>query len=169
MANSVNLLIFGAGGYGQVVKELAERTGKFNRVDFLDDNSPIAIGKINEYEKFLKDYPYAIIAIGNPEIREKLFKEIDIHGFEFINIISNNSNISDSAKIGRGCVVEPFVTVSANSVIGNGVFLCAGSVVGHNCVVNDFCQIDYNGVVSVGAEVPSKTKVVANSVFHKKA
>lgn len=167
MANSVSLLIFGAGGYGQVVKELAGETGKFNAIEFLDDNSPLAIGKICESKKFLKDFPCAIIAIGNPEIRQKLFREIEEIGFEIVNIISDKSCISSSAKIGKGCVIEPFVTVSANSTIGNGVFLCAGSAVGHNGAVNDFCQVDYNGVVSVGATVPSKTKVVAGSVYNK--
>jgi len=49
------------------------------------------------------------------------------------------------------------------------VFLCAGSVVGHNSVVNDFCQIDYNGVVSVSAAVPSKTKIVAGTVYRNQA
>lgn len=167
MADSINLLIFGAGGYGQVVKELAEATGKFNRIEFLDDNSPLAIGKISDSKKFLKEFPNAIVAIGNPDTREKLFKEAEELGFKLVNIISDKSNISLSAKIGKGCVVEPFVTVSANSVVGNGVFLCAGSVIGHNCTVNDFCQIDYNGIVPVGAEVPSKTKVIAGSVYRK--
>jgi len=81
MANSVNLLILGAGGYGQVVKELAEATGKFNRIEFIDDNSPLAIGKISESKKFLKEFPNVIIAIGNPDIREKLFKEVEDIGF----------------------------------------------------------------------------------------
>lgn len=166
MANSVNLLIFGAGGYGQAVKELAEEVGEFNRIEFLDDNNPLAIGKISECKEFVKDFPYAIIAIGNPETREKLFKKIEEIGFKLVNIISDKSRISLSAIIGKGCVVELNVTVSANSKIGNGVFPCAGSVVGHNSVVNDFCQVDYNGVISVGAEVPLKTKVVAGSVYN---
>ena len=167
MANYGNLLIIGAGGYGQTVKELAEGTGEFNRIEFLDDNNSLAIGKIIDAKMFLKNFPYAIIAIGNSETREKLYKDFEEFGFKIINIIADKSYIAPSAKIGSGCVIEPFVSISANSAIGNGVFLCAGSAVGHNSVVNDFCQIDYNGVVSVGAEVPVKTKVFAGSVFRK--
>lgn len=167
MAISVNLLIFGAGGYGRVVKELAESTRKFGRIEFLDDDNPSAIGKISEAGKFIKEFPCAVIAIGNPEIRQKLYKKIEEIGFEIVNIISGKSYISSSAKMGKGCVIEPFATVSANSVIGNGVFLCAGSAVGHNGEVGDFCQIDYNGVVAVGVAVPAKTKVNACLVYHK--
>ena len=167
MANSVNLLIFGAGGYGHVVKEIAEAAGEFNRIEFLDDNSSIAIGKISESKAFLNDFPYAIISIGQPDIREKLFKQTEEQGYKFVNIISDKSYISPSAKIGKGCVIEPNVTICANSIIGNGVFLCAGSAIGHNTFVDDFCQVDYNGVVSAGTTVPSKTKIIAGSVYCK--
>ena len=167
MANFGNLLIVGAGGYGQAVKDLAEESGEFSRIEFLDDNSPLAIGKISEGKKFKEEFPFAIIAIGNPEMREKLFQEIDKLGYQFVNIISKQSYIASSAKIGKGCVLEPNVSVCANSVLGNGVFLCAGCAVGHNSIVRDMCQIDYNGVVSAGALVPQGTKVAAGSVFCK--
>ena len=167
MANYGNLLIFGAGGYGQVVKELAVETGKFNKIEFIDDNNPLAISKVSESEKYLKEFSCAIIAIGNPEVRQKIYNEIKQIGFEIVNIMSDKSYVSSSAKIGKGCVIEPFVTVNANSTIGNSVILCAGSVVGHNSVVDDFCQIDYNGVVSVNASVPAKTKICASTVYLK--
>jgi len=167
MANYRNLLIIGAGGYGQAVKDLAEKSGRFPRIEFLDDNSPLAIGKISEGEKFIEEFPFAIIAIGNSETREKLFHGFCKLGFQFVNIISEHSHIASSAKIGKGCVIEPNVSVGANSVIGNCVFLCAGSVAGHDSIIRDMCQIDYNAVVSVGTEVPWRTKVTAGSVFCK--
>ncbi len=160
-------MIIGAGGYGQVVKELAEETGEFLRIEFLDDNSSLAIGKISDAEKFLNDFPYAIIAIGNSEIRAELFDNFNKLGFRFANIICARSYIARSAKMGKGCIIEPNVSVGANSVIGDGVILCAGCAVGHNGIVHDMCQIDYNAVVSVGAEVPLRTKVAAGMVFRK--
>lgn len=45
----MKLLIIGAGGYGHLVKEIAVLNG-YEIVDFLDDNSPLAIGKVNELE-----------------------------------------------------------------------------------------------------------------------
>ena len=44
-----NLLILGAGGHGRVVKETAVAMGNFDRVDFLDDHSELAIGKCEDY------------------------------------------------------------------------------------------------------------------------
>lgn len=41
------LVILGAGQYGFVVKEVAETMCCFIEIDFLDDYSEIAIGKLN--------------------------------------------------------------------------------------------------------------------------
>ena len=48
-----SLLIIGAGEYGQVIKEIAELNG-FEKIEFLDDKNPIAIGKINQLETIQK-------------------------------------------------------------------------------------------------------------------
>lgn len=41
-----NLLILGAGQYGDVAKEMAEAMGCFGKIDFLDDNNELVIGKM---------------------------------------------------------------------------------------------------------------------------
>ena len=46
-----SILIIGAGGHGQVVAEIAEDCG-YLKIAYLDDNSDLAIGKINEMDKF---------------------------------------------------------------------------------------------------------------------
>ena len=51
-----NLLILGAGQYGRVVKETAEAMGCFGKISFLDDNSPLALGKLDEYSRFAGKY-----------------------------------------------------------------------------------------------------------------
>ena len=77
-----NLLIIGAGQYGQVAREIAESMNCFDKISFLDDNNPKAVGKMADYEKFVMDYEYAIVAIGNSALRleftEKLRKESEI-------------------------------------------------------------------------------------------
>lgn len=43
-----NLLILGAGEFGHVVKEIAEDIGIFDKIDFLDDFNPLAIGRFDD-------------------------------------------------------------------------------------------------------------------------
>lgn len=54
-----NLLIVGAGDYGQIAHEIAEAMGVFEKIDFLDDKNDIAIGKVSEIEKYSGEYSYS--------------------------------------------------------------------------------------------------------------
>ena len=40
----MKLLIIGAGGYGQLVREIAELTEEYEQIDFLDDAYEEAVG-----------------------------------------------------------------------------------------------------------------------------
>lgn len=159
-----NLLILGAGGYGHVVREIAEDSGIFDKIDFLDDSSPLAIGKFGDAEKFLKGYPNAVVALGNAELRLGYIEKLRAAGFQIPAIISPKAYVSKSAKIGNGTIVEPFSAVNANSEVGIGVLLRCGSVIDHNAKVGDFCYIDCGVVVKANNSVGFKIKIAANSV-----
>lgn len=162
-----NLLILGAGGYGHVVREIAEDSGIFDKIDFLDDSSPLAIGKFGDAEKFLKGYPNAVVALGNAELRLGYIEKLRAAGFQIPAIISPRAYVSKSAKIGNGTIVEPFSAVNANSEVGIGVLLRCGSVIDHNANVGDFCYIDCGVVVKANNSVGFKIKIAANSVVEK--
>lgn len=162
-----NLLILGAGGYGHVVREIAEDSGIFDKIDFLDDSSPLAIGKFGDAEKFLKGYPNAVVALGNAELRLGYIEKLRAAGFQIPAIISPRAYVSKSAKIGNGTIVEPFSAVNANSEVGIGVLLRCGSVIDHNAKVGDFCYVDCGVVVKANNSVGFKIKIAANSVVEK--
>ena len=158
----MKLLIIGAGGYGRLVKEIAEMTG-FSKVDFLDDNSPLAVGKVDELERIEEEYDGSIVAIGNPEIKEKIYRRLK----KPTTIIHLTAVVSKTAIIGTGCVVEANAVINCEAVVKDGSFICAGAVVNHNSVVGEFSQIDCNSVVAMGAEVPKGHKVESCTVFRK--
>lgn len=160
-------MILGAGGYGHVVREIAEDSGIFDKIDFLDDSSPLAIGKFGDAEKFLKGYPNAVVALGNAELRLGYIEKLRAAGFQIPAIISPKAYVSKSAKIGNGTIVEPFSAINANSEVGIGVLLRCGSVIDHNAKVGDFCYIDCGVVVKANNSVGFKMKIAANSVVEK--
>ena len=156
----MKLLIIGAGGYGQMVKEIAELNG-YEKVDFLDDNAPEAIGKISELENLEGKYDGSIVAIGNPKLREKIkVKKGTI-------LIHPTAVVSPSATVADGCVIEAGAVISANAEVKRGSFICAGAVVNHNSVIESFCQIDCNAVIAVGSIVPSGIKVKSCTEYRK--
>ena len=76
-----NLLILGAGQYGMVANEIARTMKSYDSIDFLDDNNPDAIGKLNEFERFRKAYDSAVVAIGNAELRLSFLDKLKGAGF----------------------------------------------------------------------------------------
>lgn len=158
----MKLLVIGAGGYGRLVKEIAESTG-YEIVDFLDDNSTLAVGKIAELEVIEDKYDGSIVAIGNPEIKEKIYRRLK----HAVSLVHPSAVVSKTAIIGNGCVIEAQAVVNSEAVVKDGSFVCAGAIVNHNSIVNEFCQIDCNAVVAMGAEVPKGHKVESCTVFKK--
>lgn len=158
----MNLLIIGAGGYGLLVKEIAG-LACFSKVDFLDDNSSLAIGKIDEIEEIEDRYDGSIVAIGNPKIKEKIFRRLK----KSTTIIHPTAVVSKSAQIGVGCVIEANTVINSEAVVKDGSFICTGAVVNHNSIVNEFCQVDCNAVGVMGAEVPKGHKVESCTVLKK--
>ena len=164
-----NLLILGAGQYGTVVKEIAKSMECFEKIDFLDDTFGIgetegnyheqAIGKLSDCEKFLPDYSYAIVAIGNSETRKTWTEKLLEEGYKIPVLVSPKAFVGNTAQLRYGVVVEPMAVVHENVAVGIGTFISAGAVVNHNSFVADYCHIDNNAVVMRGALVPSMTYV----------
>jgi UDP-3-O-[3-hydroxymyristoyl] glucosamine N-acyltransferase len=160
-----NLLILGAGQFGLMVKEIAESMSCFDKIDFLDDNNEIAVGKLADYEKFAFEYRYAVVAIGNPEIRLSYIQKLAEACFIVAVIASPQAYIASSAQIMKGSIIEPMAVVQVNSVVAIGSIISSGAVVRHNAFVGDVCHVDCNAVVMSGSIVPAKTKIEACSVY----
>ena len=159
-----NLLIVGAGQYGQMVFEIAQAMACFDRIAFLDDNHPDAIGRTSEYARFTDEFTDAVVALGNPDLRLSLLKKLAQH-YSLPSIRHPQSTVMPSAEIANGCVIEPQAVVHAHAVIGTGCLISAGAVINHNAVLDEGCHIDCLAAVPARAHVPHKTKVPIGCVF----
>lgn len=159
------LLILGAGQYGSVVYEIAEAMCCYDKIDFLDDKNPIAIGKLQDYVKLTEIYASVIVAIGNPELRLEYIEKLKKAGYKIATLIHPTAYVSPSCNLGIGCVVEPLAVIHANTVVETGCLISAGALVNHNAVVNSGCHVDCGSVVAARGVVPAKTKILANTLF----
>lgn len=158
-----SLLIIGAGEYGQLVKELAESCG-YNKIDFLDDKSPLAIGMVSEAKKWKNVYTEFIVAIGNPDIREKIVESLE-EIFRLATLVHPSAYVSKSAIIENGCIVEPNVVIQSAAMLGKACIVNAGAVINHNSMITAYSQMDCNAVVAARAFVPKGTKVMSGTVW----
>lgn len=159
----MNLLIYGSGGVG---KDVADLAWKINEVDqrwkniyFIDDvrQEEIYYGlKILKFEQALsyKENSECVIGLGEPEEREKLFYKCKENGFHMATLIHPTANIAKSVKLGEGVIILSFTSLTAGAVIGDNVFIQALSVIGHDIQIGNHSVIGVNvtpgGYVKIG-------------------
>lgn len=156
-----NLLVIGFGTYASVVKEIAEAMNRFGKVSFLDDGIKTGqvIGKFSDYEKFSKEYNYAICALGNTDLRREWTHKLENAGYKVPVLVHPKSYVSPSAQMMNGTIIEPMAVVHSNTIINTGCIISAGAVVNHNCTVGSFCYVNCNAILGTGTVLKDGTKV----------
>lgn len=160
----MNILLIGNGGHGKVVEEVSKDCG-YEKIAFLDDNSVEAIGKIEELEKFVDEFEYAFVAIGNNKLCGELMHRLEEAGYKVPVLIHSSAYVSSMAKIGKGTVIEPKAIINANTVIERGCIISVGSIIDHDVKIGECCHINSGAIVKAGAEVNSYIKVEAGKVI----
>lgn len=142
-----NLLIWGAGGHGRVILDIARAMGTFGRIAFYDDSEDVT-GKV-PVERISGGFQEArrlgfdtfVVAIGPNATRARRFEEALATGMEAAICIHPTAWISPSAVIGEGTVVMPGVVMQTDSRVGVNCILNTGTIVEHDCVVGDHVHL----------------------------
>ena len=149
------LAIVGAGGHSKVVAEIAQLNG-WTLLDFFDDRWPAltqfsdytVVGNIQSLYKNHTDYDGVIIAIGNNEIREKVYLALINQEAIFISLIHPRAIISSRANIGNGTVIMANAVVNPDVIIGNNCIINSSSVIEHDCIISDHVHICPNSALA---------------------
>lgn len=161
------LLIVGAGGFGRVVSEHAR---KVYACAFLDDgykrgdivcDIPV-LGSISELKHLFGTYRHLIVAIGNNQLREKIYNKAQSIGYTLPNIICDNVYVSPYAKVGWGCIFLNNTVIQNSSIVGNGVILNPGVEIHHGSFVEDYALIYTNSVIRTEAKVGKRARIGSN-------
>lgn len=161
-----SLLILGAGGFGQMVKETAVALG-YENVVFLDDAAKAedVIGMCCDYVLKHSEYPAAVAAFGNNKTRlfwtEKLLEE----GYEVPVIIHPSAIVSPSAVLELGCFIMQRAVVNTNTRIEKAVLINSGAVVDHDSVVEKGAHVGLGSVVKAHCTIEAGHKVEAGEVI----
>lgn len=145
---STDIYVYGGGGHGQVVADIA-RANAYETIHFLDDSSE---------NKFSENLPKGdiIVAIGNMQVRRRLCKRVQAAGFNLVSLIHPSAMISSSATIEAGTVVMPLAVINARAHIAGGCIINTAAVVEHDCVINAYVNIcprvSLAGNVTVGEQ-----------------
>ncbi|SCW77110.1 sugar O-acyltransferase, sialic acid O-acetyltransferase NeuD family [Lachnospiraceae bacterium C10] len=152
-----SILIIGAGGHGQVVAECAEACG-YEKINFLDDYHPDAVGVIDQLEAAATNYDGVIVSIGNNEIRRKLITRLQNINAPLMSLIHPRAYVSPTVAIGPGSIVLPGAVIHTNVHIGIGCIVSIGALVDHDAIVEDFSHINTGAIVGAGKRANGKVE-----------
>lgn len=160
-----NLLILGAGGHGRVVKETAEALDYFNDIDFLDDNSELAIGKLEDYKKYTNKYSYGFVALGNNEHRMSLILKLVKAGFQVPTLLHPTAFISPSGTVEFGSIVCPNAVINSNSIISKDCIISIGALVDHDSSIGEGSHINSGAIVKASCNVDPFKKLDVGMIY----
>ncbi len=170
-----SLLIVGSGIYGVVAYEVACEMNCFDKIDFVDDEKKVTLNgkkvicEFDDIKKLEGQYSYAIVAIGNHNVRldflERLRKETS---FKIATLISPRAYVAPSAKVMEGSIIEPMAVVQSFVEIHRGCIISANAVVNHLSICYDGVHMDCNATVQGYTTVPKGTKIKSGQVYSSK-
>ncbi len=163
----MNLLILGAGSQGHVVKEIAEASNMFEKIDFLDDNTEIkeVIDICYNFKKYVNRYPIAIPSFGDCELRAKWIERLEGAGFILPKLVHPMATVSPNAYLDAGVTIEAKCTIGTNSKIGKGCIISSGAIIDPNAIIEEYCHIDSSATVKKNSIVRKYAKVKSGVIF----
>jgi sugar O-acyltransferase (sialic acid O-acetyltransferase NeuD family) len=163
-----NLIIIGARGWGREVYDIAKTCinegAQFTLKGFLDDkynaldntsNYPPILSSVEDYNVQSDDV--FVCALGDVYYKKKYIQIITDKGGEFISLIHPTVLIGTNTKIGIGCIIGPYASISCDTQLGNYVTFSVKAAMGHDSTIGDYSHIggftNISGFVQIGESV----------------
>ncbi len=177
------LLVLGARDFSFEIAELAEETGEFEVVGFVENLDPARRGEVFEGHPVhwiddlggLADTHLAVCGLGTTK-RSAFVTQAAANGLRFATVVHPTAWVPASATLGEGTVVSAGAVVGAKATLGRHVLLNRGVLVGHHAVIGDYvsvmpgatiagsCRVDEAAFVATGAVVVDHIRIGAGSV-----
>jgi len=168
------LIIYGIGKFTDYISYLFSNESDFEIVTYcLEDNylSKLKKEELNKpivsleevMEKFPPDDHYFFVAVGNDQVRERIFNECKKKKYRFASFISSKSvlypdiSLGENIFISEDTAIQPFVKILDNSmligarvghhsVIGKNTLISLSSI-GANCIIGDNSFLGINSAI----------------------
>ena len=170
----MKLAIYGAGGLGKEVLELAQQINaagsRWDGLCFIDD--------INS-DRELKGYPVVslnsltpdqyeiVIAVGEPSLRRTLAQKVKDHGFMLATLVHPDAYLSPSSPPGQGCVICSGVFISCDIMLGHNVHLQPNASLGHDCQIGHDCVISSYANLAGNCLIGERVFIGMNAVIRE--
>ncbi len=160
MNNDRTVIVFGAGGHGRAIAEVATRAG-WRVAGFVDDNLVANDGHCGQAHVFggrewlLRSIPpgwRVALGVGDNHARKAIFEFLQGNRIGVSTIVSSDAVVSTSCEIGAGTVIMPGAVVNSGVSLGSGVILNTGVVVEHDTRIGGFAHIAPHATLGGGSQ-----------------
>ena len=158
------LVILGAGGYANTVKDVAEQLG-YEIVAMLDDKLPGF--ELDTYTRYIADNVEFAVAFGNNEFRLSWITKLTSSGAQLATLIHPSAYVSPKASVAPGTVVMPGSVVNTGCHLHTGCIVNIGSLVDHDCVLMDGVHLAPGCVVKGENRIPRGCKIESGVVVER--
>lgn len=139
------LLIVGAGGHGRVIADIAQQSGDWSQLAFVDEADGLpsrimdipVLKSVEDSEGLRTRYPDAVIAVGDCSRRMQLIDEFSALGFRLPVIRHPAAIVSRHAEIGAGSQILALGVINAGARTGVGCIINTSATVDHDCDLGD--------------------------------
>jgi sugar O-acyltransferase (sialic acid O-acetyltransferase NeuD family) len=176
------LIVIGAGGFGREALDVVEAingssaTPEFEVLGVIDSGPSdvnlrrlaargIAwLGTFDELSSIDSAAVRYLIGIGNPEVRQRVDRDLTSRGFEAATVVHPSASIGSASVIGAGSVVCGGVQLSTNVKLGRHVHVNPNATVGHDTELENHVSINPAAVISGDVVVESGSLIGAGAV-----
>jgi len=169
------IILVSGGGHCKSAIDVIEQTGIYEIAGILDKKEKIGekvlgysvIGTDDEIPHFAKDGYYFLVTIGHiksPQIRIKIFEQIEKYTHNLATIISPLAYVSPYAEIGKGTIIMHHALVNAGANVGKNCIINTKALVEHDTTIEDHCHISTSAIINGGTVVKKGTFFGSNAV-----
>jgi acetyltransferase EpsM len=177
------LVIFGGSGIGMIASSIADDTGEYEVLGFLNDFIEIGsfvgkykkipvIGKTEDYEKYVKQDCYFFIGYVGMKNEQGVYEKItslNIPDDRWANLIHPTAVYPRSyCKIGKGVLFAPLCQLSPDTTVSDNCILLPNSFLGHDSFMDRFSHIATNGVIGANVHLGKAVHIGSNATLREK-
>lgn len=165
------VVMLGAGGHARSVMDIALTECGYEFAGCLSgggERDVLGVPVIGGDELLERLYADGVrkffVALGDNQLRKKLFDRCIGLGMEPVNIVSRSAQVSGFAKLGRGVCVLRGAVAHTNVVLGDNCIVNTKASLDHDCVVGSHCHISVGVSICGGVLVGEGTLVAPGAV-----
>lgn len=167
----VRVVIYGAGGHGKVVADVATQSGNIV-TGFVDDDittgcaARLPLPLLGNRSYLCQGLPASdrvALGIGDNSQRMAAAQFLARNHVALATMISPFAVVSSSARVGVGTVIMPGAVVNAMAQIGDGVIVNTGAIVEHDVTVGNFVHLSPHSTLGGGAQIGELAHVAIGS------